>query len=286
MSGSLIVPLADDMMNTKNMTIEDLIESTDLGNVIVFASICGIEPEYGWYYDACTKCAGRITIVAGRMFCPRCKQSRNAVPRFKLHVQVMDTTGSTSFILFDRNVSNYVGRSVQDLIDAQGQGDNSLGYPADLEVLVGKKMLFKVDITNGNLLHNWRNYGVKRTSDDAELIQMFIKKHNVKVIEDDDEAAAIDVHVTQEAALAKEVPTIEGGDSNMIKSLEGPAIEGDDSNKSLVNQQDGELTPCSKVGGKRSADQDVSDVAIVAEVGERSINKPVKLKSVKIEKNP
>lgn len=62
------------------------------------------------------------------------------------------------------------------------QGDNSLGYPADLEVLVGKKMLFKVDITNGNLLHNWRNYGVKRTSDDAELIQMFIKKHNVKVI--------------------------------------------------------------------------------------------------------
>jgi hypothetical protein len=41
--------------------------------------------------------------------------------RFKLHVQVMDTTGSTSFILFDRNVSNYVGKSVQDLIDAQGQ---------------------------------------------------------------------------------------------------------------------------------------------------------------------
>jgi hypothetical protein len=41
--------------------------------------------------------------------------------RFKLHVQVMDNTGSTSFILFDRNVSNYVGKSVQDLIDAQGQ---------------------------------------------------------------------------------------------------------------------------------------------------------------------
>jgi len=33
----------------------------------------------------------------------------------------MDNTGSTSFILFDRNVSNYVGRSVQDLIDAPGQ---------------------------------------------------------------------------------------------------------------------------------------------------------------------
>lgn len=38
---------------------------------------------------------------------------------YKLHVQVMDNTGSTSFILFDRNVSAFVGRSVQDLIDAQ-----------------------------------------------------------------------------------------------------------------------------------------------------------------------
>lgn len=31
----------------------------------------------------------------------------------------MDNTGSTSFILFDRNVSNYVGKSVQDLIQQQ-----------------------------------------------------------------------------------------------------------------------------------------------------------------------
>lgn len=39
--------------------------------------------------------------------------------RFKVHLQVMDNTGSTSFILFDRNVSNYVGKSVQDLIQQQ-----------------------------------------------------------------------------------------------------------------------------------------------------------------------
>jgi hypothetical protein len=39
--------------------------------------------------------------------------------RFKLHLQVMDHTGSTSFIVFDRNVQNFVGKSVQDLIDAQ-----------------------------------------------------------------------------------------------------------------------------------------------------------------------
>lgn len=61
------------------------------------------------------------------------------------------------------------------------QGGSSNGYPSDLHVLIGKKMLFKVEITNGNLLHSWRNYGVKRTSDDADLIKMFIKRHDLKV---------------------------------------------------------------------------------------------------------
>lgn len=98
----------------------------------------------------------------------------------------MDNTGSTSFIIFDCNVANYVGRSVQDLIDTQGQASNSLGYPKELGLLVGKKMLFKVEITDWNLVHNWRNYGVKRTSDDADLIKGFIEKHNIKIAEEDD----------------------------------------------------------------------------------------------------
>jgi len=33
----------------------------------------------------------------------------------------MDATGSTTFILFDRNAQTYVGRSVHDLIDAPSQ---------------------------------------------------------------------------------------------------------------------------------------------------------------------
>jgi hypothetical protein len=61
------------------------------------------------------------------------------------------------------------------------KGNNDKGYPSDLEVLVGKKMLFKVEVTEGNLHHSWRNYGVKRTSDDSDLISPFVKRHNLKV---------------------------------------------------------------------------------------------------------
>lgn len=107
-SASTVVPLPEDMLQTKQMSIEDLIESSDKCHGIVLASICGIEHEYNWYYKACAKCAARIKVISGRMFCGRCNQCKNAVPRFKLHVQFMDNTRSTSFILFDKNDSNYV----------------------------------------------------------------------------------------------------------------------------------------------------------------------------------
>ena len=45
----------------------------------------------------------------------------STIIRYKVHVQVMDATGSTTFILFDRNAQTYVGRSVHDLIDAPSQ---------------------------------------------------------------------------------------------------------------------------------------------------------------------
>lgn len=37
--------------------------------------------------------------------------------RFKVHVIVMDETGSTTFVLFDKIVTQFIGRTVQDLID-------------------------------------------------------------------------------------------------------------------------------------------------------------------------
>lgn len=61
---------------------------------------------------------------------------------------------------------------MQDLIDAQNKHGGD--YPSELDALIGKQMLFKVEITDGNLAHNWRNYAVKLTYDNADLIKQFI----------------------------------------------------------------------------------------------------------------
>jgi hypothetical protein len=54
-------------------------------------------------------------------------------------------------------------------------------YPIELDTFIGKQMLFKVEITNGNLKHNCTNYVVKRTSDNADLINQFIAHHKIEV---------------------------------------------------------------------------------------------------------
>ncbi|XP_058784536.1 uncharacterized protein LOC131659346 [Vicia villosa] len=130
------------------MTIEDLIESTEkcFGSVLV--RTCELDTDAGWFYQACSKCASKINIIEGKLYCDRCKMPKTAVPRFKVHIQVIDKTGSTTFILFDRIVSQVLGRNVQDLLDSMGQGSNANAYPSDLDTFLDKQILFKVEITN------------------------------------------------------------------------------------------------------------------------------------------
>jgi len=57
-----------------------------------------------------------------------------------------------------------------------------------------------------------------------------------------------------------------------------------DSTKTVAINQPNEQTPNGKSGEKRSAEDIESNAVDAEEIGERSINKPQKLKSVKVEK--
>jgi hypothetical protein len=59
--------------------------------------------------------------------------------------------------------------------------NKSVEYPLDFNFFVDKKMLFKVEVSDGNVNRKWRNYGVKRATDEVEVIDEFIKKYNIKV---------------------------------------------------------------------------------------------------------
>jgi hypothetical protein len=62
------------------------------------------------------------------------------------------------------------------------QENGSREYPADLDVLLDKQMLFKVEVSRGNVNYGWRNYTVKKVTSDDNIIQQFVEKHKLKVV--------------------------------------------------------------------------------------------------------
>ncbi|KEH37509.1 transmembrane protein, putative [Medicago truncatula] len=149
--------------------------------------------------------------------------------------------------------------TIEDLIEAsdvQGapasngshRNNNAADFPSELDIFYGKHMLFKVEVADGNLIHNWRSYDVKRISDDGDMTKRFMVPHNIK--------AYFVYCITK--------------------------VEGVDSSKPAVNQKATDVIS-SKVAGKRSAEKGVSELMAYELDGDESATKSVKLKSVKLE---
>ncbi|GKC03848.1 replication protein A 70 kDa DNA-binding subunit B [Tanacetum coccineum] len=91
------------------------------------------------------------------------------VPRFTVILRVIDETGSASLVMFDTIISKMCnGISAFEVMNKHGQNTSD-----DLNVIVGKKYLFKVLFTQHNVDSNSHIYSCKALSDEDELIIHF-----------------------------------------------------------------------------------------------------------------
>lgn len=89
------------------------------------------------------------------------------------HTSVIHETGSAPLVMFDTNVNKLcTGISACDIITSIGK-DPADFFPAELNTMVGKKILFKVLFTQHNVNSNSHVYTCKSVSDDYELIAHF-----------------------------------------------------------------------------------------------------------------
>ncbi|MCH79284.1 ATP-dependent DNA helicase PIF1 [Trifolium medium] len=273
MSGPAVLNVADDLLHTPRMTIEDLIESTQKCSGSVLAWACEFDMDAGWFYQACTKCASRINFVAGQLYCDKCKMSRTSVPRFKVHLQVIDDTGSITFVMFDRVVFQVVGRTAQDLLDAMNDDPRSPSYPRELDMFINKWMLFKVEVTDANLYRNWRGYTVKKFTSDDEVISRFTSLYGINLDANADDASFNNsLFDLGEDALPGALDGVESsykGDIVKSSARKFIILDEDDLDPSNVDNPS-----TSKPSEKRSADVDEGQVAAPKET---------KLACVKIE---
>ncbi|GJT38142.1 putative ribonuclease H-like domain-containing protein [Tanacetum coccineum] len=93
---------------------------------------------------------------------------------FKVIVRVIDDTGSATLLLFDDLVFKLSGEQCVHLIRQHGENYDDY-FPDKLNVLVGKRLLFRFHYTDDHINNNNHVYQVKMLSQDEAMITMFKK---------------------------------------------------------------------------------------------------------------
>ncbi|CAI9117201.1 OLC1v1018547C1 [Oldenlandia corymbosa var. corymbosa] len=178
----------------KLLSLGDIDDLDEAGYVVIFGKITGLAKEYEWSYIGCRDCNKKVEEIEkdkGTRIVPSAKRRNtsdnkkfglenkwfcgnhgpvSAVgPKFKLQVYVMNATGSRILTLWDRMVYNFINKSAEKLREQAGKD-----YPKVLDEIVGKKCLFRLDVSRYNIRNSSSEISVARLTTDAEMIKKYI----------------------------------------------------------------------------------------------------------------
>ncbi|XP_035840005.1 uncharacterized protein LOC110913192 isoform X2 [Helianthus annuus] len=77
--------------------------------------------------------------------------------------------------MFDKDVSKVIGRSARDIHDQQLRDGEENVCPREVKQLVGKRYIFKIEISTFNLTSNYHVYTVLKLCDDNEIIKVMLQ---------------------------------------------------------------------------------------------------------------
>ncbi|XP_071739531.1 uncharacterized protein [Rutidosis leptorrhynchoides] len=201
------------------------------GNYIALAKITAIIPDDDWYYVACLKCTRKVKAtddldeltldtdgILGREYeCRKCGPKPKVNLRFKVQIRVTNDTGSASVWIFEDDVTKFIKPSAYELKKAITPDEET---PAELQKLVGKELLFKIEVGDYNLKKNYHVYTVKEVSNDENHLAEYLEEvvgidqmlpNNDDLDADiDDTSATLDNSVTEDNNVpdAGNVPTV------------------------------------------------------------------------------
>ncbi|PNX95898.1 replication factor A protein [Trifolium pratense] len=176
---SSVRPLDEFLYNTPRITLQGLKDTTNESVNVVVATVKRILNPESYWYTACS-CGKAVIPDSGRFFCEKCdKHVPKVFPRFCIKVRVMDHTDSATLVIFDKDASLILNMSCADLIQGiQGTGAGAGGgeLPPQIEGMVEKTWLFKVEAKPS---HNPRfdtSYRVRKICTDNAIIKQFKDK--------------------------------------------------------------------------------------------------------------
>ncbi|XP_071687456.1 uncharacterized protein [Rutidosis leptorrhynchoides] len=172
--------------HTKSIECVDL-PFCDPGVYVVHAKIISVLPDDPWWYIGCKKHHKKaspevenidLTLDVDAQLalprkCVKCVSNPSVALRYKVSVRIEDLTDTATVTLFETQVCKFVTKSAYEL---QISLPNCHDFPDDLDVLIGNKLLFKLDVSNYNVTSVNPNYTVKDAMSEAEFVDKYKTK--------------------------------------------------------------------------------------------------------------
>ncbi|KAG5583393.1 hypothetical protein H5410_054020 [Solanum commersonii] len=139
---------------------------------IVVKIVC-LKLGHKWSYLACKKCITKVDPLGDKYYCLKCNvEVISVIHRYRLQIYVNDETGFISLLLWNKEVLQLIGKTAKELKERLiGDADN--GYPTELDTLIEKKLMFKVQIKDSNINKNDNVYKVVKFIDDEALLKEY-----------------------------------------------------------------------------------------------------------------
>ncbi|XP_071688291.1 uncharacterized protein [Rutidosis leptorrhynchoides] len=189
------------------------------------AQIIVVLPDDEWSYIGCRKCHRIVKPIE-----PVGDQTLDIdALLYKVNVRVEDTTdesnGTASLTLFETQVLNIIGKSAYELHKSTPEGQDQ---PDELDTLIGKKCIFKVEVSEYNLKQSNLIFTVKDASEGEAFVEKFVeeyKKQKCGSSNGSDETPTVDLSNTTGYTPPKKVVKKEGREKPLsVKSSTSKAM--------------------------------------------------------------
>ncbi|XP_019190822.1 PREDICTED: uncharacterized protein LOC109185298 [Ipomoea nil] len=203
--------------------VADLLKKKQNGEFYVPAEIVGIEGSFGWMYISCMSpgCNRKLSGQVGDFSCTHCnKKYQEGMARYRVKVIVLDKGQKDApFLLWDRECSELVGIPAHSLYLKYNKVSD---IPAELEFLVGMRMIFKISLKMEFMKGANSAYTVMRVLRDEvpkkDLMTKMIDEDEEEDEESDQEASNGENEVNSPLSIQhSQSVDLETDDSNGVK---------------------------------------------------------------------
>ncbi|KAI5396248.1 hypothetical protein KIW84_062452 [Lathyrus oleraceus] len=104
--------------------------------------------KYGWFYYDCTRCSSKAPNPEKAYECSCGPKVEQPIPRYKIEIYVSNGESKYRFVFWDSKCAAILGMTAEFMHNSMVENgeDDPLVYPDELEMLLNKKMTFRVKV--------------------------------------------------------------------------------------------------------------------------------------------